>query len=48
MGYSDISILIHKRDEGGSPTRVMFTDKPILATVALWFLAVIFILYHLW
>ncbi len=40
--------LIHKRDEGGSPTRIMFTDKPILATVALWFLAVIFILYHLW
>lgn len=40
--------LIHKRDEGGSPTRVMFADKPILTTVVLWFLAVIFILYHLW
>lgn len=40
--------LIHKRDEGGSPTRVMFADKPILVTVVLWFLAVIFILYHLW
>lgn len=38
--------LIHRREEGGSPTRVMFTDKPILLTVLLWFVTVFLILYY--
>jgi len=38
--------LIHRKAEGGSPTRVMFADKPLLATVTLWLVAVILILYH--
>ena len=38
--------LIHKKAEGGSPTRVVFTDKPLLATVMLWMAAAIVILYH--
>ncbi len=38
--------LIHRKSEGGSPTRVMFADKPLLATVSLWLVAVILILYH--
>ena len=38
--------LIHRKSEGGSPTRVMFADKPLLATVTLWLVAVILILYH--
>jgi 4-hydroxybenzoate polyprenyltransferase len=38
--------LIHRKAEGGSPTRVMFVDKPLLATVSLWLVAVILILYH--
>ena len=38
--------LIHRKSEGGSPTRVMFADKPLLATVSLWLVAVILILYR--
>lgn len=38
--------LIHRKSEGGSPTRVMFADKPLLATVSLWLVAVILILYQ--
>ncbi|MEW6050218.1 MAG: decaprenyl-phosphate phosphoribosyltransferase [Candidatus Zixiibacteriota bacterium] len=40
--------LIHKEEKGGSPTKLMFTDKPILLTVCLWLLTVIVVLYHLW
>lgn len=40
--------LIHRQEEGGSPTRVLFADKPILINVGLWFVAVTLILYHLW
>lgn len=40
--------LIHKEAEGGSPTRLLFTDKPILLTVCLWLLTVIVVLYHVW
>ncbi len=40
--------LIHRLDEGGSPTRVLFADKPILINVALWFVTVTLVLYHLW
>jgi 4-hydroxybenzoate polyprenyltransferase len=37
--------LIHQREGGGSPTRMLLTDKPILANVILWLLAVVYIVY---
>ena len=37
--------LIHKEEKGGSPTSVLLTDKPILATVILWIITVCFVLY---
>lgn len=39
--------LIHKEEKGGSPTKVLITDLPILATVILWILTVILVLYVL-
>jgi len=39
--------LIHKKDKGGSPTRVLITDIPILVTVILWIMTSILILYFL-
>jgi len=37
--------LIHKEEQGGSPTEVLINDKPILITVILWIITVIIILY---
>lgn len=37
--------LIHKEEKGGSPTNVMFDDKPILLTVMFWMLSVYIVLY---
>lgn len=37
--------LIHKEERGGSPTQVLFTDRPILVDVVLWLLTCIVILY---
>ncbi len=39
--------LIHKEEKGGSPTKIMISDLPILATVILWILTVIVVLYIL-
>ncbi len=39
--------LIHKEDEGGSPTHVLISDKPLLVDVILWLITVILILYWL-
>ena len=39
--------LIHQEEKGGSPTKVLITDYPILATVVLWILTVILVLYLL-
>ncbi|MFQ5767020.1 MAG: decaprenyl-phosphate phosphoribosyltransferase [Acidobacteriota bacterium] len=39
--------LIHHRHQGGSPTRTLFTDIPLLADVGLWAVSVIIILYLL-
>ncbi|MBU1318442.1 MAG: decaprenyl-phosphate phosphoribosyltransferase [candidate division Zixibacteria bacterium] len=33
--------LIHKKDEGGSPSRLMLTDLPLLINVLLWFVTVL-------
>jgi 4-hydroxybenzoate polyprenyltransferase len=40
--------LVHQREEGGNPSEVLLTDRPVLACVALWGLAVITILYGPW
>ncbi len=37
--------LVHKREQGGSPERVLFSDLPLLANVLLWFAAVCVALY---
>jgi len=37
--------LIHKEEEGGSPTRVLVTDRPILINVILWLVTVMVVLY---
>ncbi|MBU0983319.1 MAG: decaprenyl-phosphate phosphoribosyltransferase [candidate division Zixibacteria bacterium] len=39
--------LIHKQEQGGSPTRVLIGDRPILITVILWLVTVLVILYYL-
>ncbi len=39
--------LIHQKEGGGSPTRMLLTDKPILANVILWLAAVVLIVYIL-
>lgn len=36
---------IYEKHEGESPERVLFSDKPLLATVSVWVLMVIFIIY---
>ena len=37
--------LIHQREEGGNPSELLVTDRPILACGVLWGLAVVIILY---
>ena len=37
--------LIHKEDEGGSPTQVLISDKPLLINIILWLVTVVAILY---
>ncbi len=37
--------LVHQREEGGNPTQVLLTDRPLLLDVGLWFLAVALLLY---
>lgn len=37
--------LVHRRDQGGSPSDILLTDRPLLAAVALWALAVVAIVY---
>ena len=37
--------LVHKREQGGSPERVLFSDLPLLENVLLWFAAVCISLY---
>ena len=38
--------LVHRKEAGGDPTRVLLSDKPILVTVALWAAAVVTLIYH--
>ena len=37
--------LIHKKDAGGSPTRILYTDPPILICVLLWIASVLLLMY---
>ena len=37
--------LVHRREQGGSPSDVLLTDRPLLAAVALWAAAVVLIVY---
>lgn len=37
--------LVHKKEEGGDPTKVFFTDKPLLVNVFLWILVASMIIY---
>ena len=36
--------LVHRKDEGGNPSRVLLNDRPLLAAVAFWTAAVIAII----
>ena len=38
--------LVHRRDQGGSPSELVINDRPLLACVALWALSVILIIYQ--
>jgi 4-hydroxybenzoate polyprenyltransferase len=40
--------LVHKREGGADPSELLLTDRPLLACVALWGLAVILIVYGPW
>lgn len=37
--------LVHQKEQGGSPTEVMFTDKPMIVNVALWGIATVVLIY---
>jgi 4-hydroxybenzoate polyprenyltransferase len=37
--------LIHLEEQGGSPTRLLLTDRPILLTVLLWLITALLLLY---
>ena len=37
--------LVHQREGGGSPTRLLFTDRVLLSVVLLWAVAVVLIIY---
>ncbi len=37
--------LVHQKEQGGSPTDVLMTDRPLLAAVALWAIAIVLIVY---
>jgi len=38
--------LVHRREGGGSPADLLLNDRPLLACVTLWVLAVVLIIYH--
>ncbi|MNC97634.1 phosphoribose diphosphate:decaprenyl-phosphate phosphoribosyltransferase [compost metagenome] len=37
--------LVHQKEQGGSPSDVLLTDRPLLLTVFLWAAAVVAIVY---
>jgi len=38
--------LIHLEEQGGSPTRLLLTDRPILLTVLFWLITALMLLYY--
>jgi hypothetical protein len=37
--------LVHRKEQGGSPSDVLLTDRPLLAATVLWGLVVVLIVY---
>lgn len=37
--------LVHRKEQGGSPTDILLTDRPLLVDVALWVVAIVVIVY---
>jgi 4-hydroxybenzoate polyprenyltransferase len=37
--------LVHQKEQGGSPTDILTTDRPILVNVALWAITIVWIVY---
>jgi 4-hydroxybenzoate polyprenyltransferase len=37
--------LVHQKEQGGSPTDILLTDRPLMIDVALWVLAIVVIIY---
>lgn len=37
--------LVHRKEQGGSPTDILITDRPLLLTVALWAVTIVAIVY---
>ncbi len=37
--------LVHRRSEGGDPSEILLSDRPLLACVALWSIAVVLLVY---
>jgi hypothetical protein len=37
--------LVHHKEQGGSPSEVLLTDRPLLLAVFLWVVTAVFILY---
>jgi 4-hydroxybenzoate polyprenyltransferase len=37
--------LVHRKDQGGSPTEILLTDRPLMIAVALWAMAIVIIVY---
>lgn len=40
--------LVYRKDEGGSPDQLLFTDRPLLICIVLWALTAVAILYVSW
>jgi len=47
FGVMRYLLLIYERGQGESPERVLLSDKPLLITIAIWFLLVVGVLYYL-
>jgi len=39
--------LVHKEEKGGSPTKLLLADRPLLADVVLWLISIVIILYFI-
>lgn len=39
--------LVHQKEEGGSPTEIMFTDKPMIINIGLWVISSVVFIYIL-